>query len=260
MDVLHFTNIDIHLRKNEVLEESFINKFYEIVRLLKAGHPIQYILGMTEFDGLVFRLNRHTLIPRPETTELVHWVASSLQSGQSVLDIGTGSGCIAVSLAYRCPGIKVSALDISPEAIQIAHHNASLHPVNIDFILGDILQYENYSWGEYDVIVSNPPYIRESEQTGMEARVLEHEPHLALFVPDHDPLLFYRKIAEFGKKHLKKEGCLYFEINEALGKETIALLESYAYRNIELKKDFAGKDRMIRAVTSGTHTPSLCAT
>lgn len=246
MDVLHFTNIDIHLRKNEILAESFLNKFYEIVSLLKAGHPIQYIIGKTEFDGLTFRLDPSTLIPRPETAELVHWVASQLKNGQSVLDIGSGSGCIAVALAYRCPEARISAVDISPEAIRIARRNALQNQVDVDFMERDMLKFENYSWEEYEVIVSNPPYIRESEKITMAEQVVEHEPHRALFVPDSDPLLFYRRIAEFGKKYLKNNGYLYFEINEALGQETVALLQNHAYRDIELKKDFFGKDRMIR--------------
>lgn len=246
MDVLQYTKIDIHLRKNEILEESFINNFLEIIRLLKVGHPIQYIIGETEFAGYKFSLNASTLIPRPETAELVEWVKQTSRVGYHILDIGTGSGCIAVSLAGLCPQTFVEGVDISEEAISIAMENARRNHVHATFKTADILHFENDPWDNYDIIVSNPPYVRESEKKQMEAKVLEYEPHQALFVTDEDPLIFYRRIAEFGQHYLRQEGFLFFEINEALGKETIELLKQYRYREIEIRRDFYGKERMIK--------------
>ncbi|MEG1738383.1 MAG: peptide chain release factor N(5)-glutamine methyltransferase [Odoribacter sp.] len=246
MDVLHFTNIDIHIRKNEILDESFINKFNEIILLLKSGHPIQYIIGETEFSGLKLNLNQSTLIPRPETEELVVWVKEAINSGQKILDIGTGSGCIAIALAKHCPEAQIVGIDISGEAIRVARQNAEKNQVGVQFMVRDILREECYHWGSYDIIVSNPPYVKESEKKGMESRVLDYEPHQALFVPDTDPLLFYRQVATFGQMRLKAGGLLFFEINEAMGKEMLALLENSGYREIELRKDIFGKDRMIK--------------
>jgi len=245
--ILHFTNIDIHLRKNEILTESFVKKFQDIVGQLKAGRPIQYILGETEFDGRKFRVTPATLIPRPETAELVDWVKTELQPGLRVLDIGTGSGCIAISIALHCPEVSVTAIDLSPEALEVARQNAERHRANVDFRLRDILHYENDSWPAFGLIVSNPPYVRESEKKDMEPRVLAYEPHQALFVPDDDPLLFYRSIAAFGQQYLSPGGKLFLEINEALGHETVALLKHYEYRDIELRQDFYEKARKIKA-------------
>lgn len=250
VDVLQYTNIDIHLRKNEVLDESFVNKFYEIVRLLKKDIPLQYIIGSTEFAGLTFRLNSSTLIPRPETEELVMWIKNILSPGKTVLDIGTGSGCIAIALAASTPGIRTCATDISPEAIEQAQKNASLNHADVDFCIADILHHEQYTWENYDIIVSNPPYIRNSEKALMHPRVLDNEPHRALFVPDSDPLIFYRTIATFGQKRLNPHGHLFFEINEALGEMTCHLLEELGYTDIILKKDIHERDRFIKA-TSG---------
>ena len=180
MDVLHYTNIDIHLRKNEILDESFINKFIGIVRLLKSGSPIQYILGETGFAGLRFKSTPSALIPRPETEELVRWVGEWLKPGNRLLDVGRGSGCIGISLARLCQGAHVTGVDISPEAIELARENAILNGVKAEFLLRDILHPQTASWDTYDLIVSNPPYIRESEKGTMEAKVLDHEPHQAL--------------------------------------------------------------------------------
>jgi len=247
MDVLRFTNIDIHLRKNEILDESFINNFIDIVGLLKSGHPIQYIIGETEFAGLKFKLNSSTLIPRPETQELIIWAKDVVHLQQKVLDIGTGSGCIAITLAHLCPQAKIDGVDISEKAIETARDNAIRNQVEVNWLVRDILNYENFSWNDYDVVISNPPYIKECEKSSMESKVLDFEPSTALFVPDKDPLIFYRKICEFGQEYLKKQGYLFFEINEALGVETCQLVEQYGYHNIELRKDFFGKERMIKA-------------
>lgn len=247
MDVFHFTKIDIHIRKTEQLDKSFSDKFTAIIGCLKSGQPLQYILGETEFAGLRFHVNRSTLIPRPETRELVLWAATSLSPGKKVLDIGTGSGCIAICLAHDCPGIQVTGVDISAEAVATARQNARRNQTgNTTFLQRDILRAEHYSWPVYDLIISNPPYVRESEKKDMQTHVLDYEPHQALFVPDEDPLLFYRHICAFGQQHLSPQGWLYFEMNEALGTEVATLMENHGYQNVEVKKDFYGKDRMVR--------------
>ena len=247
LDVLQYTKIDIHIRKNEILDESFVDKFFEIVRLLKIGHPLQYIIGETEFSGLKFGVNPSTLIPRPETEELVLLAKKRLAAGKKVLDIGTGSGCIAIALSAACPEAEVTGIDISPEAVETARANAVRNRVKAEFLIRDILHFETEAWQQYDLIVSNPPYVRESEKQDMQRHVLDHEPHRALFVPDSDPLLFYRRIAEFGCRYLASGGFLYFEINEALGKETAALLENYNYRQVHVVKDLFDKDRFVVA-------------
>lgn len=247
LDVLQYTKIDIHIRKNEILDESFVDKFFEIVRLLKIGHPLQYIIGETEFSGLKFGVNPSTLIPRPETEELVLLAKKRLAAGKKVLDIGTGSGCIAIALSAACPEAEITGIDISPEAVETARANAVRNRVKVEFLIRDILHFETEAWQQYDLIVSNPPYVRESEKQEMQRHVLDHEPHRALFVPDSDPLLFYRRIAEFGCRYLASGGFLYFEINEALGKETAALLENYNYRQIHVVKDLFDKDRFVVA-------------
>lgn len=247
LDVLQYTKIDIHIRKNEILDESFVDKFFEIVRLLKIGHPLQYIIGETEFSGLKFGVNPSTLIPRPETEELVLLARERLAAGKKVLDIGTGSGCIAIALSAACPEAEITGIDISPEAVETARANAVRNRVKAEFLIRDILHFETEAWQQYDLIVSNPPYVRESEKQDMQRHVLDHEPHRALFVPDSDPLLFYRRIAEFGCRYLASGGFLYFEINEALGKETAALLENYNYRQVHVVKDLFDKDRFVVA-------------
>ena len=217
-----------------------------IVRLQKH-EPIQYILGYSDFCGLRFKVTPATLIPRPETSELVEWIAEEATGKEKILDIGTGSGCIAVSLANRLPEAEVSAWDISTEALAVATENSKSSNCNVSFKLVDILAYEPTA-EEFDIIVSNPPYIKEVEKEQMEANVLDWEPHTALFVPDNDPLLFYRTIAQKATTMLRPGGKLYFEINRAHGKETVEMLAALGYANIELRKDFAENDRMIRAV------------
>lgn len=224
---------------------------------LENNKPIQYIIGETEFYGLPFKVSEHTLIPRPETEELVHWLIEchSVRSEESelkILDIGTGTGCIAISLAKNLPEANVSALDVSDKAIKIAKQNAVLNEVNIEFIHDSILIPRHAKLvslsHNFDIIVSNPPYVRNLEKVEIKSNVLDNEPHLALFVDDDNPLQFYRAICEFAQIHLYPNGILYFEINEYLGEEMIQLLQEYDFKNIELKKDMFGKNRMIKGI------------
>ena len=217
------------------------------IERLKKQEPIQYILGYSDFCGLRFKVTPATLIPRPETSELVEWIASEATGTERILDIGTGSGCIAVSLAHKMPQSEVTAWDISTDALAIATENSKSNGQAVTFEQVDILAYEP-TGEQFDIIVSNPPYIKENEKNAMHANVLYWEPHTALFVPDSDPLLFYRTITEKGLDILKPGGRLYFEINRAHGKETMEMLAALGYTNIELRKDFADNDRMIKAV------------
>lgn len=225
-----------------------VEKFEEVIKRLQDQEPIQYIIGETEFFGLPFKVNKHTLIPRPETEELVEWILSNSKfrtQNSELLDIGTGSGCIAISLAKKLPYAKVSAMDFSAEALKMAAMNAKRNEVVVDFIEKDVLALQSLP-KQYDVIVSNPPYVRELEKEMMQKNVLEHEPDSALFVSDEEPLLFYRAIALLAKAALKPYGKLYFEINEYLGKQMFELLEQLGFVNVEVKKDIFGKDRMIK--------------
>lgn len=226
------------------------------LKRLKQEIPIQYILGETEFFGFPFKVNSNVLIPRHETEELVDWILNHQQNSNihepRILDIGTGSGCIAISLAKKLPKAKVYALDISPEAINLAKQNAESNNVYIDFFVADILNTDTFNEVlknlEFDIIVSNPPYVRELEKKEMKANVLKNEPHLALFVHNENPLLFYKAITTCAINNLIDNGCLFFEINEYLGNQMIKLLEVNNFSNIELKQDIFKKDRMIKAV------------
>ncbi|MDR1939050.1 MAG: peptide chain release factor N(5)-glutamine methyltransferase [Tannerellaceae bacterium] len=223
----------------------------QMVERLKQWEPIQYITGEAPFYGLSFRVAPPVLIPRPETEELVEHIVKD-HSGRKVkiLDIGTGSGCIAVSLAHSLPGSGVTALDVSGEALRIAKENARRNKVDVSFVLTDILSLRQASKdvaGDFDLIVSNPPYVRESEKACMEKNVLLYEPPQALFVADNDPLVFYRAIARFAKGKLRESGTLYFEINAQLGKETVDALKEEGYGKVELIRDLPGKDRIIKA-------------
>ena len=233
-------------------------KWYnEAIVRLKNNEPIQHILGYSEFYGRKLKCDKRALVPRPETEELVDWIISdwstvnSQQSTVNCIDIGTGTGCIALSLAKELPLAKVTALDISIDALSLAHENAEMLEVgNVDFAEGDILNMDDehcVAREKYAVIVSNPPYVRECEKAEMEANVLEYDPHTALFVSNEDPLIFYRTIGEFGLSHLEKDGALYFEINQYLGQETCDLLVAMGYKNVELREDINGNARMIKA-------------
>ena len=275
------------LGKGKELSDTEKFKIKEIVEGLRLYKPIQYLLGIADFYGMEFKVTPDVLIPRPETAELVERIITDYR-GQAprILDIGTGSGCIAISLAKHLPKAEVAAVDISPEARAVAEENARLNQVSVSFLELDILsegypsfmqgklkfhveetkvsRKENKSFtymkpkshteetavspiGNFNCIVSNPPYIMNKEKATMEANVLENEPHLALFVPDDDPLLFYRAIARFGQRHLVEGGHLYFEINALCGKETVAMLRQENYTEVELIQDLYGKDRIVKA-------------
>lgn len=217
-----------------------------VLNSLEQQQPIQYLFGKAHFFGLEFKVNEDTLIPRPETEELVEWIIHENNKRQafSVLDIGTGSGCIPITLAKHIPQATVSTIDVSANALLIAKENAQANDVAVNFILTDILQ-ANTLPQQYDVIVSNPPYVRNLEKAEIKSNVLQYEPHLALFVEDSDPLIFYRKIAHLAMNYLTPGGKLYFEINQYLGAETVTLLEEIGFTNVILRKDLFGNDRMI---------------
>jgi len=243
--------IDLALQPDLVFSEDEIVVWNSILEQLKLEIPIQYLLGKTSFYGLDFEVNSTVLIPRPETEELVDWIIQSQKSKVEsqkikILDIGTGSGCIAISLAKNLPNAQVFALDVSEKALATAKRNANLNDVNVTFLHQSILETEDLEQ-EFDIIVSNPPYVRNLEKEEIKKNVLDNEPHLALFVEDNDALIFYRKIAELAQKNLTSSGQLYFEINQYLGKEMVELLEKMNFKNIELRKDIYGNDRMMRA-------------
>jgi len=237
------------LAKDELLNADDLLEIDKIVSRLKNHEPIQYILGETEFYGLPFYSLPGVLIPRPETEELVQWIIQeNKKSAPAILDIGTGTGCIAVSLSKNIPESKVIACDISPICIDTARRNTKLNKASVSVIEYDILTgHPEIRFPELDIIVSNPPYIRETEKIMMEKNVLEFEPELALFVPDERPLLFYAAIANFAITNMKDGGYLYFEINEAFGNDCVEMLQQKGFSDIKLKKDINGKDRMIRA-------------
>lgn len=253
---LDLNRITLVLDPNYVITKQDEQPLFEALSRLKLEEPIQYIIGETEFYGLPFRVNKHTLIPRPETEGLVEWILETLSDKKDqplkILDIGTGTGCIAISLAKNLPNAQVYALDISPDAIKVAKGNAELNAVAITCIVDSILNVTHELLTSrndfFDVIVSNPPYVRDLEKVEIKNNVLNHEPHLALFVKDENPLQFYKTISDFSFKKLKKNGLLFFEINQYLGSETEALLQTYPFRNIILKNDMFKNPRMLKGM------------
>ena len=222
-------------------------KIFKIVRRLKNFEPIQYILGETGFYNLTLNVKQGVFIPRPETEELAAWIIESNNlADPEILDIGTGSGCIALTLKKNIEKSRVSAVEIMEDTILVARENAEKNKLDINFILADILDSDNCKWGRYDIIVSNPPYVMDMEKSVMQPNVLNYEPEVALFVPDDDPLKYYIAITGFAQKFLREEGWIYFEINGKLGDETVNLLREKGFRNLELKRDLSGKDRMVR--------------
>ena len=252
---LSIPRIQLTLEPGLAITKSETDTFFKVIEHLKQQKPIQYLLGETEFFGLRFKVNDNVLIPRQETEELVDLIIrsvtlSTVKKSLNILDIGTGSGCIAISLAKNLPNAKIYALDISKEALKVAKQNADLNNVEINFIEASILDETCHSAldaeSTFDVIVSNPPYVRNLEKQEIQPNVLDNEPHLALFVEDDNPLLFYKAITNFALKNLKPKGTLYFEINQYLGEETKALLMDTNFQKVELLKDLNGNDRMLK--------------
>ena len=241
------------LCKDKELSETEKTQIYNIVERLVKYEPIQYIVGKTDFYGFEFLVNPSVLIPRPETEELVELIVHDYaKKSIDILDVGTGSGCIAITLRRVLKKAQVSALDISPEALKIAKRNAGINRVQLTFYEKDILQPSKTADSiedEFDVIVSNPPYVMEKEKAEMEKNVLDYEPSLALFVPDDNPLLFYNNIARFAEQKLKKKGYLYFEINAQMGEAVVNMLRMMEFKNVELIQDLSGKDRFVKAQT-----------
>jgi release factor glutamine methyltransferase len=242
--VLGINRSELLMNKNTPLKTEDVVVFQNIIKQLLTNKPIQYVLEECEFYNLNFKVNSNCLIPRPETEELVHWILK--ENPKSILDIGTGSGCIAICLA-KYSSAKVSAMDISYEALSLAKQNASSNNVDVEFIEANILESKQV-FPKYDLIVSNPPYVLESEKLQMKTNVLEFEPHLALFVEDDESLVFYEKIIDFAVSHLHNGGSLFFEINEQKAANIAQLLEENNFENILIKKDMQGKDRMIKAM------------
>ena len=246
--ILGFDRTTIALEPAFFVQKKECVLFEKALGRLAAKEPIQYIIGKTHFYGLDFTVTPDTLIPRPETEELVAWILTENNKNTTtldILDIGTGTGCIAISLAKNLPQVTVSALDFSAEALIIANENATKHTVSVDFHKIDILTTKVLP-KKYNIIVSNPPYVKNNEKKEIAPNVLKYEPHEALFVSNTNPLIFYEKIGHLALKNIKKGGYLYFEINQYLGKETLELLKNIGFRNLELRKDFLGNDRMIR--------------
>ncbi len=263
-EVLNYSKSDFYLKKNDSISDELNLKLNGILCSLIDGLPIQYVFQKTQFYGFSFKVNSSVLIPRPETEELVEWIIEKIKSFElrvanskvdnrqstikNILDIGTGSGCIAISLKKHLPTAKVTAVDISIDSLTTAKENAALNKVEIDFVQDDILNSKFlFKQNTFDVIVSNPPYVKENERDQMHQNVLAHEPHHALFVGNENPLIFYDAIADYALIHLKKDGFLFFEINEYLGAQTVDLLARKNFTAIELRKDMQGKDRMICA-------------
>ncbi|WP_461598264.1 peptide chain release factor N(5)-glutamine methyltransferase [Winogradskyella sp.] len=264
---LKIARIQLLLEPEFTLTKNETDVFFSILEDLKQQKPIQYILGETEFYGLTFKVNENVLIPRPETEELVDWIikchaerSRGVKKATTILDIGTGSGCIAITLAKHLPEAKVFAVDISESALKIAQENAEANNVNIQFVKGDALNLVDKDFcsigkdisqrqeGLFDIIVSNPPYVRKLEKQEMKLNVLDNEPHLALFVENENPLVFYKAISDFAVNNLRESGALYFEINQYLGNEMKDLLTHKGFENVELRKDLSGNDRMVKGI------------
>ena len=263
--VEHYLGLErfvLALQPNLNIDKEEEQSLFEALSQLKLQKPIQYVLGKALFMDLELEVNENVLIPRPETEELVQWVLDDYQFERSrepadtkylnILDIGTGSGCIAIALAKKLPNAKVFAMDISKEALEVAQQNAKKNQVDMKFIQEDVLNpdIELNLELELDVIVSNPPYVTFSEKSGIKNNVLDFEPHLALFVPDDDAQLFYKSIITLAKRNLKKDGGIYLEVNQYLGEDTANLLKAHNFSEIELRKDIFGNHRMVKATNT----------
>jgi len=256
----HFFGLErfiLAIQPDVVIDKEQETLIFHALSELKVEKPIQHILGVAHFMDLDFKVNEHVLIPRPETEELVRWIledAKVVNNTLTILDMGTGSGCIPISLNANLPNAKVYGLDISQEAIKVAYENNKTHGTNVEFLCADILHLEHNDIQDevlkqgFDVMVSNPPYVRELEKSDMRKNVLKHEPNLALFVSDKNPLQFYKSIVAYASMHLNEKGRLYLEINQYLGREMIELLKKYDFQTIELRQDLFGNDRMLKGV------------
>ncbi|MBT8278084.1 MAG: peptide chain release factor N(5)-glutamine methyltransferase [Bacteroidia bacterium] len=251
---LDFPKHHLAMYPQQTISMSDTQLFKRALEALKQHVPIQYIMEQTEFFGVTIKVNNSVLIPRPETEELVAWIIEHLQNTKEhspkILDIGTGSGCIAIALAAKLKDAEIDALDVSIEALDLARSNAELNAVSVTFYSENILDPDKkngLSNKKYDLIVSNPPYVRVSEKQLMQDNVLKNEPHLALFVENEDPLLFYKAILNFCSDHLVANGYLFFEINEYLADEMLSLISAFDFEKVELKRDLFGKERMIKA-------------
>ena len=246
-DMLGIDTATYYLKEAVTLTSEQKSLLRGIIDRLQQGEPLQYIEGKAPFCGMEFAVNSSVLIPRPETAELVDWIAREHATQHPrILDLGTGSGCIAIALSKQLPQATIQACDISAEALTVAKENARMNEAPVSFFTHDMLDLGTPLPHSYDILVSNPPYIRQSEAADMSIQVTEWEPHTALFVPDDDALRFYRAIAELGQTEaLRPGGHIYVEINQALGKETVALFEAYGYQDVELRKDIYGNERMI---------------
>lgn len=256
-EILGIQRIDFVLQKNNAVDYQNIDRIKKVIQRLRNEEPIQYIFGSTEFYGLLFNVSTDTLIPRPETEELVEWIIETVKQDEyllslselRILDIGTGTGCIAITLTKLIPSANTTAVDISKNALTVAESNSALNEVNVHFVISNVLELSSLE-NEFDIIVSNPPYVRNSEKIEIKNNVLKYEPDTALFVEDDDPLLFYRKIGKLSLESLNPNGYLFFEINQYLGKEMVDLLSDLGYQHIELRKDVFGNDRMTRCQLS----------
>ena len=255
-DLLHLKTHDLLIKTEVYIEESQLLKFQEAKERLQKGEPIQYILGYAEFFGIKIKVNPYVLIPRPETEELVQWILEDYGASRlpiSIIDLGTGSGCIPIALAKHLPQATIKALDVSAEALKLAASNlpaclgragSEENKTNVEFINADLLKMKTLP--VVDVVVSNPPYVLSSEKSKMKPNVLDNEPHLALFVENDDPLLFYRKIAEL-VSNLENKPLVFVEVSQYLAHETKKLFQDFGFENVELRKDFRGNDRMLKA-------------
>lgn len=245
---LGYTRVDIVIKADETLSESEILDLHFSLKKLKAGEPIHYVIGECEFYGLRFSVDNSVLIPRPETEELVRWIIEeNKKESLRILDIGTGSGCIPISLKSKLKGADVGASDVSKKALNVAMQNAKSNSVDVSFYHNDVLK-DSLAMSKLDIIVSNPPYITESEASSMENRVADKEPKIALFVPDEDPLLFYKRICQLALEGLNSNGKIYFEVHEDYAKQVCDVLEAHSFVDIQCKQDLQGKERMVRAI------------
>lgn len=246
-DMLGFDALDIYMGKDMILSECKQRELENIIFRLQKNEPIQYIRGFADFCGRQFKVAPGVLIPRPETAELVELIVKENPDARHLLDIGTGSGCIAISLDKSLPEAKVEAWDVSEEALAIARENNEKLNARVSFRQTDVLADELERETSFDVIVSNPPYVTEAEKQEMDANVLDWEPELALFVPNEDPMRFYRRIALLGRELLVEGGNIYFEINQAYGRETTHILEMNQYHDVRVIRDIFGKERIVTA-------------